>query len=97
MNVTLIETADFKKLVSKIDNIETRIQELKLKAVSPTKDTWLDNQQVMELLNISKRLLQTYRDESVLPFSKINNKIYYKASDIQALLEKHYQEIKGLR
>jgi len=93
MEVTMIETADFKNLVSKIENIEEKIFELKIKPVSPTKDTWLDNQQAMELLKISKRLLQSYRDESIIPFSKINNKIYYKASDIQKLLEKHYNQI----
>lgn len=93
MNVTLIETADFKKLVSKVESLEALIKNIKVSPSSPTKDTWLDNQQVMQLLNISKRLLQTYRDESVLPFSKVNNKIYYKASDIQKLLEKHYNKV----
>jgi hypothetical protein len=93
MDVTMIETTEFKKLLSKVENIETTLRELRLKRSCPTKDEWLDNQDVMQLLNISKRLLQTYRDENVIPFSKINNKIYYKASDIQKLLEKHYTKI----
>ena len=47
---------------------------------------WLDNQDVCELLNISKRTLQHYRDYGILPFSIIGKKCYYKISDIEKLL-----------
>ena len=38
------------------------------------------------LLNVSARTMQTYRDTGKLPYSQINNKIYYKASDVEAFL-----------
>lgn len=47
---------------------------------------WLDNEDVCRLLGISKRTLQTYRDNGTLPYSQINHKMFYKASDIEALL-----------
>lgn len=47
---------------------------------------WLDNGEVCRLLNISKRTLQTYRDNGILPYSQINHKIFYKSSDIEMLL-----------
>lgn len=47
---------------------------------------WLDNENVCRLLGISKRTLQTYRDNGTLPYSQINHKMFYKASDIEALL-----------
>lgn len=49
---------------------------------------WLDNQDVCLLLQISKRTLQTYRNNGTLPYSMLNNKCYYKAADIAALLAK---------
>jgi excisionase family DNA binding protein len=60
---------------------------------------WLSNDDVCFLLRISKRTLQTYRDQGTLPFAQIGRKIYYKASDIEAYLESHYiktKEMKGL-
>ena len=38
-------------------------------------------------LNISKRALQTYRDNGLLPYSNIGGKFFYKEVDIQQILE----------
>jgi hypothetical protein len=58
--------------------------------LSKTKDyylqEWLDNQEVCEILNVSKRTLQTYRDNDRLPFTQIDRKMYYKPADVEALL-----------
>jgi DNA-binding transcriptional MerR regulator len=47
---------------------------------------WLDNQDVCLILNISKRTLQTYRDNGTLPYSQVNHKIYYKPNDIEKVM-----------
>ena len=47
---------------------------------------WLDNQKVCVRLNISKRTLQTYRDNGTLPYSQINHKMYYKPEDVERVL-----------
>ena len=54
------------------------------------KETWVDGQVVMQTMHISKRTLQTLRDNGTLPFSRINGKFYYKVSDIENLLETNY-------
>ena len=46
-------------------------------------DKLLDNQDLCFLLHISKRTLQRYRTDGVLPFLKHGQKIYYKASDVR--------------
>jgi hypothetical protein len=51
---------------------------------------WMTGDQVCLLLRISKRSLQNYRTQRILPFSQIGRKIYYKASDIETYLESHY-------
>jgi MerR family transcriptional regulator, repressor of the yfmOP operon len=53
-------------------------------------NTWLISEQVCALLRISGRTLISYRQRGILPYSQIGRKIYYKESDIQEYLEKHY-------
>jgi len=53
-------------------------------------EDWLDNQDVMLLLHICQRTLQTLRSNGTLPFSRIGNKIYYRRADIQSLLDNNY-------
>lgn len=56
---------------------------------TPLED-WLDNQDVMRILHISPRTLQTLRSNGTLPFSRIGNKLYYKRSDISQILHDNY-------
>ena len=51
---------------------------------------WMDNQEVMFALHVSLRTLQTLRSNGTLPYSRINNKIYYRRSDIEKLLNNNY-------
>jgi len=53
-------------------------------------EDWLDNQDVMQMLHISPRTLQTLRSNGILPFSRIGNKLYYRRSDISQILNNHY-------
>lgn len=53
-------------------------------------ENWLDNQDVMLALHISLRSLQTLRSNGTLPYSRINNKIYYRRRDVEKLLNDNY-------
>ncbi len=53
-------------------------------------EDWIDNQDVMHLLHISPRTLQTLRSNGTLPFSRIGNKLYYRRQDIQKILADNY-------
>jgi len=48
---------------------------------------WLDGQEVCEILDITKRTLQSYRDRGIIPFSRIQYKIFYKPEDVERLLK----------
>lgn len=54
-------------------------------------EIYLLGEEVCELLHISKRTLQQYRDDELLPFIQIQGRILYKESDIIELLERNYQ------
>ena len=51
-----------------------------------TMQEWLDNQDVCRAFNLSLRTLQTYRDNGTLPFTRIGNKMYYKADDLKRII-----------
>ena len=55
-------------------------------------DIFLGNKEVCELLQLSPRTLQDYRDKRIIPFYKLEGKILYKMSDIQRMLENNYYD-----
>lgn len=80
---------------SDLAEIANRIEELSKKLAAKEKspkEQWLDNQEFMQLLKVSRRTAQNYRDSNMIAFSIIGNKIYYKLSDIEELLNRHYQK-----
>ena len=53
-------------------------------------EIYLSGQDVCEMLHISKRTLQQYRDDKILPFIQIGGKIIFKQKDILTALEQNY-------
>ena len=90
MQVITIESEAFQKIVNQLESIQQKLN--KEKATTPLSDIWMDNQDVCELLHVSKRTLQHYRDSGLIPYSQIGAKIYYKASDIDLFLNANYVE-----
>jgi excisionase family DNA binding protein len=56
-------------------------------------EVYLTGEEVCSLLRLSTRTLQEYRNSGTLPFCKIGGKILYRQSDIQVMLERHYNPI----
>lgn len=97
MEVIVIDSDAYNQIMARLNQIEKRVADMISENMYPLEERWLDNQEVCELLKISKRLLQMYRDEGVIPFSQINSKIYYRASDIQKYLMKFYKPVLGFK
>ncbi len=66
---------------------------LKLKQSNPD-DVFVDNQEFLQIMNISKRSAQTWRDQKLIAFSQVGNKIYYRMGDIMKLLNRNRTEAK---
>lgn len=77
-------------LSQEIKDLKARIELLRHSRAEVLKDTWIDNQDVLQALHISKRTLQTFRDNGTLPYSKVKGKFYYKVSDVEQLLQDNY-------
>lgn len=87
MDVVLLSSQQYQDLLKRLDKIQ---QEVSNKQKSPV-DTFIDNQEFIQVMNVSKRTAQSWRDEGIISFSQIGSKIYYRMSDVQALLDKHYK------
>lgn len=87
MEIVNIEARTFEAMMTRFDTLEQKMNSLHSEQDKSLKK-WLDNQDVCLILNISKRTLQTYRDNGTVPYSQINHKIYYKPNDIELLTRK---------
>lgn len=52
-----------------------------------------DNQDLCMLLQISKRTLQRYRSDGLLPYRMHRHKTYYRRSDVELFISTHMREI----
>lgn len=88
MEAIILSKNQYEELLNKIDEVKSSLEE---KQKNP-KDIFVDNQEFLQLMNISKRTAQTWRDEGVVSFSQIGSKIYYRMSDVEKLLERNYRK-----
>lgn len=82
-------------LSQEIKTIKAYLQQYQKTRIERFNEAWIDGQDVMQSLHISKRTLQTLRDNGTLPYSRLNGKFYYKVSDIEKMLEANYQPSKS--
>ena len=55
-------------------------------------DPFFPNDEFMDLMSISVRTAQLWRDQGLISYSQISGKIYYRMSDIQKLLDDNYHK-----
>jgi len=53
-------------------------------------EEWITKEQVLAILKISTRTLETLKGSGKLPFSKVNGLIFYRTVDIEKLLNINY-------
>lgn len=88
MEIVTIEKKIFELWQEKFNHFIHRMDAL-FTPLRRKQDKWLDNCETCRLLNVSARTMQTYRDTGKLPYSQINNKIYYKVSDVETFMQNH--------
>ncbi len=84
MEIIAIEKRTFEQMVQHLENFVKQVKTLCQNSHDSNK--WMDNTEVCELLQISPRTLQSYRDKGVLSYSQIGRKCYYRTTDIEQLI-----------
>jgi hypothetical protein len=77
----------FQQVIDKLDQVNHKLEKLPDQSSS---DTWLDLEETMKFLKVSRSTLQIYRDKGMISFSQVGNKIYFRRSDLDELRESHY-------
>lgn len=88
MDVINVEAKLFEAMMARFEAFVERVEGLCRVGGEKSLQKWLDNQDVCQILNVSKRTLQTYRDTGTLPHTRIENKMYYKPEDVEKLIIK---------
>jgi hypothetical protein len=81
-----IEAQTFEMMMERFDSFIKKIETICEQNTDKSLNKWLDNEDVCRLLKISKRTLQTYRDNGTLPFSQLGYKMYYKPEDVEQII-----------
>ncbi|MDD4991173.1 MAG: DNA-binding protein [Paludibacter sp.] len=75
-------------LLKKLDCLITGLNEYR----KIPEDPFFTNDEFMNLMTISVRTAQLWRDQGLISYSQISGKIYYRLSDIQKLLNDNYHK-----
>lgn len=86
MEAIILTKEQYNALATSIEEIKTKLD----KQNKNPEEIFIDNQEFLLMMKISKRTAQTWRDEGKISFSQVGNKIYYKLADVEELLQKHY-------
>ncbi|WJS95282.1 helix-turn-helix domain-containing protein [Flavobacterium johnsoniae] len=88
MDVAVLDIQILKALYREVKEVSNLIAEITAPYKALQQATkWLDGQEACQLLNISKRTLQTYRTKGILAATEINRKNYFKLNDVESLMQ----------
>lgn len=85
MEAIILTSEQFDKLTARIEEIKTSLDQ----KLEVQKKIFMDNNEFITLMKISARTAQKWRDEGIIAFSQIGNKIYYKMADVHSLLDRN--------
>ena len=86
MEAIIFTSEQFKEISNRLKEISNSLELI----TKESSEKFIDNSEFIRLMKISKRTAQIWRDEGRISFSQIGAKIYYKISDVEDLLKKHY-------
>lgn len=88
MNAYIPSKEDLEEIISRVTR--EAVQEVLPGAIrKATRKEWLTTDEVMEMLQCSRRHVQYLRDSKQLPFSQNGRTIRYHIEDVEAFLNDH--------
>lgn len=65
--------------------------------ILPDGSKLLDNTDLCQMLNISKRTLQRYRSLGELPYQMIYHKTFYREEDVLNFISTHFDRLRAIK
>ena len=78
MEAIILSKEQYQDINKRLDDISKS-----LSAKGPNPEEFVDNNDFLQLMKISKRTAQNWRDEGKIAFSQVGGKIYYRYGDIE--------------
>ena len=91
MNAYIPTKKDLEEIISRVTK-ETVKEVLPGAIRKATRKEWLTTDEVMEMLQCSRRHVQYLRDSKQLPYSQNGRTIRYHIEDVEAFLNRHKVE-----
>ncbi|WP_051697435.1 helix-turn-helix domain-containing protein [Prevotella sp. 10(H)] len=76
-------------ITGRFDKIDNKLDKMIRNKSILDGDELIDNQDLCYLLGVTKRTVQRYRQLKLIPFYKIDKKVYYRKSDVMEFFQKH--------
>lgn len=89
LNVVKSIDDTFEELLARLDRIERNTAQNE--TANDDTPKYIDGQRMKQEFGVSDRTLQTWRDNSIVPWCRFQRKIYYPWAEIKALLESQMQ------
>lgn len=87
MEIITMESSAYKELVEKIERIAGYVRESERTKKKDMPEVWLNREQVMSLLGISRRTLQRLRDSKRIEYAIFRGACRYRLSEVERLVE----------
>ena len=87
MEVVILSKEVFEAMQEDIKYIRAEV-----KRISSPAEHFVDNKAFLQLMGISSRTAQSWRDEHKIAYSQEGKKIYYRFSDIEKFLNKYHRK-----
>ncbi len=93
MNVKMKDSKEALSFSNAVSIITESLSELDKIKPSLNGESYLTDKELSIKLKVSRRTLQDYRTDGVIPYIRIGGKILYRESDIISLLEEFYVKV----
>lgn len=87
MEDLLLSFKQYQALLKRLDEINEDVTSIKLK--TPPEVGYIDNNDLLKLLQVTNRTIQRWRKNGRLPYSKLGEKFYYRVDVILKNFKPH--------
>ena len=82
-----------KSFFSSLENLSKKVEKIRdNRKLSLDGECYYTDKELAVILKVSRRSLQDYRNNGILPYTQIGGRILYRASDIERTLTDGYKE-----